>query len=317
MPTEPTVGAVHINQPMSNMTVAIMNDASEFMGYFVAPSLGVKKWSDVYFIYNSGDFLRDDVQVRAPGGEYVEVGYGLSTGSYQVHEYALATDVPDEVRDNADSPLAPDADAATLLAQKFLLAHERRVTSAVLNTSNVTQNKTLSGAGNFQWSDYANSDPISDVWTARKTIRRATLKKPNRMAMGEVVWEDALINHPQFIERIKYTDRATPDRMMQAVSSLFLVDQIRSSGAIVNTGHKGNANIFGDIWSDDAILFYGSNAPSLRQPSFAWTIEVNGGPQVRTKRDDLRDRDIHQAKHISAEKIITDTCGYLFKDIVA
>lgn len=315
--TDITVNQVHINQPMSNMTVAIMNDAAEFMGYYVLPSLGVRKWSDSYFIYNSGDFLRDDVQLRAPGAEYPEVGYGVTTGSYQVHEYALATDVPDEVRDNADSPLAPDQDAATLLAQKFLLAHERRVTSLVLSTANVTQNKTLSGAGNFQWSDYANSDPIADVWTARKTIRRAVLKKPNRIAMGDVVWEDALINHPQFIERIKYTDRATPDRMMAAVASLFMVDSIRSSGAIVNSAHKGQTDVLGDIWADDVLLFYGSATPSLRQPSFGWTIEVNGGPQVRTKRDDLRDRDVHQAKHISAEKIITDTCGYLFKDAVA
>jgi hypothetical protein len=314
MPTEPTVRNVHINRAVTNMSVAIMNDASEFIGYQVLPSLSVKNWSDNYFIYNAADFLRDDVQLRAPGGLYPEVGYGISTGSYQAKEYALATDVPDEVRDAADAPLDPDFDAATLLAQKFLLAHENRVINLVLSTSNVTQNKTLSGAGNFQWSDYANSDPVGDIWAARKTIRRATLKKPNSLAMGEQIWEDAFFNHPAFIERIKYTERATPESMRNAVGALFMVDNIYSSGAIQNTANKGATTVYADMWSDYALLYYKAPRPSLRQPSFGWTMEVNGGVAVRTKRDDLRDRDVHQGKHISAEKIITDTCGYLFVD---
>jgi hypothetical protein len=295
------------------MTVAIMNDPSEFIGYEVLPSMPVQHWSDKYWIYTSSDFLRDDVQLRAPGGEYPEVGYGIATGSYQCLEYALATDVADEIRDNADSPLDPDYDAALLLAQKFLLAHESRVV-ALMTTGNITQNKTLSGAGNFQWTDFANSDPIGDIWTARKTIRRATLKKPNKMAMGAQIWEDAFINHPQFIERIKYTERATPDSMMAAVASLFMVDKIVSSGAIKNTANKGATTVYSDMWSDTALLYYSAPRPSLRQPSFGWTMEVNGGVAIRTKRDDLRDRDVHQGKHIAGEKIITDTCGYLFLD---
>lgn len=317
MPQEPTVRSVHINRALTNMSIAIMNDPGEFMCTYVMPTMPVQNWSDNYFIYNTADFLRDDVQMRGPGGEYVEVGYGTSTGSYQVVEYALAIDVPDEVRQNADSPLAPDADAISLLTQKFLIASERRVQALVTSTSNVSQNKTLSGAGNFQWSDYANSDPIADVWAARKAIRRSVLKKPNKLAMGEVIWEDAFGNHPQFIERIKYTERATPDRMMGAISALFMVDSIRTCGAIYNSANKGATAVYGDIWGDDALLFYSANAPSLRMPSFGWSITIGPGPSIVTKRDDLRDRDIHQAKHIVGEKIITDTCGYLFKDAVA
>ena len=315
---EPTLNAVHINRPLTNLSVAIFNDPNEFLGPFIFPPVAVQKWSDSYFIYNQADFLRNDVQRRAPGGLYPEVGYGLSTGSYSLAEYALATDVPDEIRDNSDDPLSPDADAITLLTQKFLIASELRAREAAFNTTNITNNKTLSGGGNYQWTDYANSSPITDIYAARKIIRRATLRKPNRMAMGETVWEDALINHPEFIERIKYTERSTPNRIRAAMQELFMVDEIRTSGAIYNSANKGATAVYGDIWGDDVLLFYSSPTFSLRMPSFAYNLTLGAqGPVITTKRDDLRDRDVHRGKHICQEKIITDSAAYLFKDAVA
>lgn len=314
MPFEPSVSDVHINQALTNLSVAMYNEPSEFMAPFIFPSQSVSKFSDLYWIYNTADFMRDDVQLRGPGAQYPEVGYGHSTGSYQLIEYALAADVPDEVRWNNDAPLQPDADAIAMLTQKFLIASERRAAAVAMNTSVVTQNSTL--AGTDKWSDYAGSDPIANIWAARKTIRRAALRKPNKIAMGEQVWEDSLVSHPQFIERIKYTDRATPDRQMAAMKELFMVGNIRSSGVIYNSANKGATAVYGDIWGDDLLLFYSAPGFSLRQVSFGFTLTLNGtGPKIVTKRDDLRDRDVHQGKHVCQEKVISPEAAYLFKDV--
>lgn len=309
-----SVDNVHTNQLLTNLSVQYYNEPSEFMAPFIFPSVSVPKLSDTYWIYNSGDFLRDDVQLRGPGAMYPEVGYGGTTDTYRLVQYALAADVPDEVRDNADSPLAPDADAVAMLVQKFLIASERRAAAVATSTSVVTQNKTLSGTQ--KWSDYANSDPIADIWTARKTIRRASLRKPNKIAMGEQVWEDSLVSHPAFIERIKYTERATPDRQMTAMKDMFQVSDIRSSGVIYNAAAKGATSSFGDIWGDDFLIFYSAPSFSLRSVSFGFTLTwMSTGPVITTKRDDLRDRDVHRGKHTCQEKVISPEAAYLIKDV--
>ena len=79
-----------------------------------------------------------------------------------------------------------------LCAAVFALGAERFVTMGVWSTDNTTAT---------DWNDYDNSDPIGDVRTARRTIAQAIGRPANVMAMGLIV-HDALVNHPDVLERI-------------------------------------------------------------------------------------------------------------------
>jgi hypothetical protein len=56
-----------------------VQDARNFVAARVFPNIPVQKRSDSYFKYNQGDFLRAEMQKRAPGTESVGSGYRLTT----------------------------------------------------------------------------------------------------------------------------------------------------------------------------------------------------------------------------------------------
>ena len=64
---QPTLGDVHVNRPLTNLSIGFVQDQSDFVAGQVFPSIPVNNRSDVYFVYNRGDFLRNNMQKRAPG----------------------------------------------------------------------------------------------------------------------------------------------------------------------------------------------------------------------------------------------------------
>src|SRR6266487_6228331 len=90
----------------------------------------------------------------------------------------------------------------------MLLSKELDAFSQCSNTAVVTQNATLSGTS--RWDDYANSDPIADVKLAVDTVKKAIVatntSASNKLTL--VLGYDAysvLRNHPQILERVKYS----------------------------------------------------------------------------------------------------------------
>ena len=81
--SNPTLSAVHVNTPLTNLSVAYMQAADLFVAHKVFPIVPVSKQSDLYYTYDKDDFRRSDAQVRAPGAESAGSGYRLdSTRNY-------------------------------------------------------------------------------------------------------------------------------------------------------------------------------------------------------------------------------------------
>ncbi|NLI59426.1 MAG: hypothetical protein GX387_13140 [Clostridium sp.] len=53
----PKMQDAHIDRALTNISVAYMQDEKSFIADKVFPRIPVKKQSDVYFIYNKGDFF--------------------------------------------------------------------------------------------------------------------------------------------------------------------------------------------------------------------------------------------------------------------
>ena len=62
-----TPSAVHIDQPLTNLTIAYLQNTTGFIADKVFPNVPVSKLTDKYYIYNREDFNRSgNVKPLAP-----------------------------------------------------------------------------------------------------------------------------------------------------------------------------------------------------------------------------------------------------------
>src|ERR1035437_8635377 len=100
----PTPGDVHVNTPLTQISIAYLQSQDQFVAAQVCPVIPVTKQSDRYYVYNRGDFFRDQMQKRAPGTPAVSSGYRLdNTPTYFADVWAEAQANPPHL------PRTPDA----------------------------------------------------------------------------------------------------------------------------------------------------------------------------------------------------------------
>lgn len=63
----PTRSQVHVNRPLTNISVSYQQSADAFVASRVFPVIPVDKQSDQYFVFNRSDQMRDEMRKRAPG----------------------------------------------------------------------------------------------------------------------------------------------------------------------------------------------------------------------------------------------------------
>lgn len=282
---EPTLQSVHVNRPLTNISQAYMQDASDYIADKVFPVVPVQKQSDRYFVYKKGDWFRNEAQVRAPSTESAGGGYSLdNTPTYYAPVYAFHKDVDPQIRANSDVPLNADRDATLWITHRMLLAREVQVQNAVLAQS--TWTGSTSGGDIVpapQW-DLANSTPLEDIEKQVWSIKQNTGRFPNRFILGPRVWE-VLKNHDEIVQRIKYTQRGvvTTDLLASLIAPPGVDNfQVLVAAAIQNTGFQGGTDSFSFIApTKDALLLYAEPQPGIMVPSagyiFTWTGLLGAG----------------------------------------
>ena len=123
--TQPGRGDVHVNRPLTNISVAFMQSMENFIAASVFPNIPVDKKSDQYFTYDRGEFNRDEMEERAPGAPSAGGDYTISTADYAARVYAYHRDVADQLRSNQDQPLNLDREATEFVTLKGLIKRER------------------------------------------------------------------------------------------------------------------------------------------------------------------------------------------------
>ena len=79
---QPTRSDVHVNTPLTAISIAFMQQAQNFVADRVFPNIPVTKQSDLYFVYPKGDWFRRQMEKRAPASESAGSGWDLTTDSY-------------------------------------------------------------------------------------------------------------------------------------------------------------------------------------------------------------------------------------------
>lgn len=328
MPTNPNYSQVHIDRALTNMSVAYMQQATAFIAARVFPIVPVQKQSDRYFVYSREDFFRDEAQVRAPATESAGGGYDIdNTPQYFCQKYAYHKDVTEEDRTNTDSPLNADQDAVDFVSQKMLLKREVTWANSYFKagvwSTEYTGTAASPGVGQFlQWND-ANSTPIEDIDARQTEITELTGYKPNKLVLGMWVYK-ALKNHPDILERIKYTQRGIVTT--EILAALFDVDEVLVASAVQNTAPKGAAENNQFILGKHALLCYAAPRPALKTPSagytFAWTGLLGSGAygnrMLRIPMDWLgKGTERIECEMAYDQKVVAADLGAFFADAVA
>lgn len=330
--TTPTNSAVHVDAALTNISVAFLQNANNFVAGRVFPNVPVTKQSDRYFVFDRGDFNRDQAEVRAPGTESAGGGYNLdNTPTYFANVFAVHKDVPDQVRANADPAVDVERAAAEWVMHQMLIRKEKSWVNSFFTagvwSNDVTGVAATPGANEtIKWSDTTSGDPIGDIRAGKTEILESTGFEPNTLVMGQKVM-DALIDHPDIVDRVKYSGgvgNGNPARVNeQTLAQLFGIERIMVSKAIQNTAAEGAANAHSFISGSNALLTYSAPAPSLMTPTGGYTFSWAGfmGQSnafgIGTKRfyiDTLESTRV-EAQMSFDHKLVSGDLGYFWESI--
>ncbi|MEE9158101.1 MAG: major capsid protein [Gammaproteobacteria bacterium] len=311
---QPTPTDVHIDAPLSNISIAYRNDT--YVGDKIFPIVPVDKQTDKYFIFTKDFWFRNSVERRGPGASYAEGGLEVSNTEYACINKGLSFPLPWETINNQDAAIDLETDGSEWLSDQFMLDREIAIAAKIFDASAWGSSTTLSGGS--QWSDYANSDPIGDIHTAMETVKKLIGRYPNSMLMGAEVW-DKLKFHPDLLDIYKHTSAAVLTREMVAkvfdgINSLMVGDAIQNSAA------EGATFSGGYIWPKNVLLAYVAASPTLRTPSAGYTfVWKQNGFQIAIERiqERKRRRDILLADHAFDQKLTATDAGYEIINAVA
>lgn len=327
-------GNVHIDQVLTNISLGWPNNG--LVGSALFPTVQVRKQSDKYYVFGREAWVPETSDLRAPGTEANEIpGLQVSLDTYYAQEHSLQIAVTDEERENSDSPLAPDRDGTELVTSKILLGRELAIRNLVTNVGNYAtgMSEDFSGDPTSQWNDYDNSTPIADFRKGTRAIHAKVFMEPNLAVIPYLVMS-TLEDHPEIIERIKYSERAilTPE----IIASVLGLQRVIVPGVGVGSGAPGTpgtAVTASYLWGRDVILAWVPARAGLRTPAFGYefvwgygggrTQIVDRWREEKRKSDVIRVSRRYDLKLVGTEidegsadfgKSIT---GYLMKNVIA
>lgn len=307
-------GDVHVDQVLTQISVGYQNEG--LVGERLLPAVPVNKQSDKYYIFGKEGWLPED-DVRAPGAVAREItGAAVSTDTYYAVEHALQIPVTDEERKNADNPLSPDRDGTEIVTSKIMLGRERAIQTLVTTAGNYASSNTTTLSGTSQWNDYTNSDPIGDMRTGKRAVHSKIFREPNTL-LAPYNTMSILEDHPDFLERIKYSERAifSPELL----AAILGFKNVIVPGVGINSAALGQAESLAYLWGNDVLMAYVPDRPGMKLPAFGYEF-VWEGQVVDRWRENPRKSDIIRVSRSYDHKMTAldasgkQIAGYLILD---
>lgn len=315
---QPTITQVHVNRPLTNFSVAVWQEAGYVWNAF-RPIRSLNR-SDSYFTYDQDYWFRQGQALRrAPGAPATVSGYEISTATFTTERFAIARDIADPIRANADPALNLDAEAARWCAMQLNIEVERDWAATNFVTS-VWNADTTPGT---LW-DVATSDPISDMEARALVMQENTGRRPNILILGAQSYSDGLKNHPDLLGRIKYTQRGiiTPD----LIAACLDLERVIICQATRNTANEGASRSMDFIaGQDDALLAHVAPSPGLMTPTafqtFVWpeagTTNEFGVATKRYRRPEEYESDRVECELWFDNVVTSSLLGEFFSNVVS
>jgi len=281
------------NAYLTNMSMAFFQNPADFVATSIFPICPVPLSASYFYTFSKADLARDNVQRKPAFGHVNPAIMGQEDNSYkcQVDQVLVGIDQIAQLnyqRSNAPGVADPRRAKVRFATEQMLLHQDILFASKFFKAAawgNVkTGRSTTPGTNEFWKWDNSSSDPIGQIDDLKAEIKRNGRRTPNRLALGVDAYI-ALKNHPDIIDRIKYTGTtANPARVTpQVLAELFGVEQVKVLESTYNTAGIGQAAAMDFICdSKAALLCYATPTPQIDEPSagyiFTWDMLGNGQP---------------------------------------
>lgn len=314
--------------PLTNLTVAALQEMSDFVMRAASPILSVTRRSDKYYVYPKGSMQRLDMRPRGPGERDHIADYELSDASYYCdrENVALAWDWADE--NDVDDMVKTEDDAADFLAQQGAIYGDTLFAAAAFGPAIWTTDWDGAVAEDYtsqeilHWSD-ASSDPQKDVRWLRGLVHGQCYRWPNVMVVGQQV--DALLTvHPVVRDAIKHTEKTFQGKVGAQMAAFFGVDKYLVAAASQNTAKKGQTASMSRILTEqDVWCGYVNPRQGRRTYTALRTFAFqNGGMSpdgvwVRKYDDDSRTSTVNGLDVFWDVKVISPDAGFFIDGAIA
>ncbi len=307
----PETKTLHVDTVLTDLSVKYTNEA--MIWPLVLPLVKVAKRSDKYFIYKKEDSYRlaDDAVIAK--GLPNEITWGVLEDSYSVVDHALGDWVPQEVIDNADNPLSPEADTALFLNLLLDVAEEKRVADVVFNANTYPAGNKVALSGTGQWGGSAD-DPIGDLMSAVE----GCFMRANTLVFGAEAWAK-FRQLPEVLDAVKpFGSQTAGFATPSEVAALFEVESVLIGRARYITSREGQTASYARLWGKHCAALYVAKNPGIRSITFGTTF-CEMPRQVQ--RDFDPKRGVKGAHYIKAawnsdEKVIAPELGYLIQNAI-
>jgi len=330
----PTQSQVHVDAALTNISVAYMQNAANFVAGRVFPNVPVMKQSDRYFVYSRADFNRDEAEKRAPGSRAPGGGFNLdNTPTYFADVWAFRHDISDQIVANQDAALNLERSGAEYVTQTLLIRKEvswasNYFTSGVWDTDITGVASSPATDEVIQWSDQTSGDPIGDIRAAKTVVMENTGREANTLVLGQHVM-DALTDHPDIVDRVKYSGgvgNGNPASVNeQTLAALFGIERVMVAKAVKNTAKEGATEASSFILGKNALLCHAAPAPGLMIPSAGYTFSWQGylgtgnafGMAMKNYYLDEISSTVIEGEMAFDHKVVSSDLGYMWNSIAA
>lgn len=302
-----------IDQALTGVSNAWFNQDKDFIAPFIFPEVIVNKPT-----FKVGKYGKDGLRLPSNTlrtGEAKAKRVNLTRGFDDIgplQEHSLSDFITKDDYELTDDPFEPEADAVENMNSIMALVDEKDLATQLSDTSIVTQNVTLSGTD--QWSDYENSDPLTDIAEAVKTGKFINY---NTIFMGREVWL-TLINHPKILERIKYSRLGvvTKDNLLEILDE-YGITKLHVGNAKENTGKEGLADSISSVWGKNFWLGYVTDRPGRKRVNGGYKFRLKNGREVsRENKNNPRGTELVNTDYYG-HFLLSAECFYLIKNAVA
>jgi len=327
-----SVGNVHVNAPLTNLSRLYRPLDSGFIAEEICPRLPVVHETDLFYTWDQGAFFGTEVSdLTADRTEPREIDFLATTSSYGCVRRELAWTISQRERQNADNQLRLAETKQNGVLGRLQLLREMRI-SAILSDVSVTTTVGIesfvgqiasgfTAAAGTKWDNAAQTyqGVLTDVVKGITKMRQAIGIRPNVIVIPAAVVEG-------LHKSLFFTNSTGPQAMYSGAPSaeplftqypllpptLFGM-RVLVPGSIKNTAKENQTASYSDIWGEQVLLAYVTSGPAIDTPSLAYTFTAEAR-QTRTARDEVRRLDWYAVGETIDERVTAPNAGYTITD---
>lgn len=304
---------------LTNLARGYRNGRLAATSLFPVVSVGARGGKVVEF--GAEDFADVDTR-RAPGETRQEVRFGYMGKDYALVQHALDGVLPVENLQEARAVPGIDLGMATTRKTANTVALRIEIEAATLATTpaNYSAAHQAALADGSRWDGGDAQNPAAKMREIRGVIAQGIGREPNVVVAGHLVAE-ALREHPQVIERVKYTRglQGLQNADMDYVTDEMLAVYFGVDRFVDATTMKGEPGAFEYVWGKNVVVAYSELGTLAEQgtPSFGYTYQLRGYPMASPAYyAHKRDSWIYPYTDESTPVIAGKDAGYLLTTVV-